>query len=91
MTGKGRDTLQYDPYDFSMVEYVNFEDLYGKDKVDRLEAGFSLGGYILKTGCGFSAHSCLFTSEPRGTSSSSHRESRATTQAHISTGMFWRS
>jgi hypothetical protein len=35
-------------YDISVAEYVNYQDLYGKDGVDRIEAGFSLGGYVLK-------------------------------------------
>jgi hypothetical protein len=48
LTGKERDVLYYDPYDIYKVSYVNNQDLYGKDKVDRIEVGFSLGGYILR-------------------------------------------
>ena len=48
LTGKERDTLRLDQYDPSKYEFVNYEDLYGKDKVNRLEGGFSLGGYIVK-------------------------------------------
>ena len=48
LNGKERDTLRYNPYDIYVAEYVNYQDLYGKDKVDRIEGGFSLGGYILK-------------------------------------------
>ena len=46
--GKERDTLRYNPYDIYLAEYVNYQDLYGKDKVDRIEGGFSLGGFIIK-------------------------------------------
>jgi hypothetical protein len=48
LTGKERDVLYQDPYDIYNVSYVNNQDLYGKEKVDRTEVGFSLGGYILK-------------------------------------------
>jgi len=48
LNGKERDTLRLNPYDISVAEYVNYQDLYGKDKVDRVEAGFDLGGYIIK-------------------------------------------
>jgi hypothetical protein len=48
LTGKERDTLRLNPYDATKAEYVNYQDLYGKDKVTRWEAGFDLGGYILK-------------------------------------------
>ena len=48
LTGKERDTLRYALYDPLVSEYVNYQDLYGKDNVDRIEAGFSLGGYVIK-------------------------------------------
>jgi len=48
LNGKERDTLRLNPYDISKAEYVNYQDLYGKDKVDRVEAGFGLGGYFIK-------------------------------------------
>jgi hypothetical protein len=48
LTGKERDTLRINPLDAYEAEYVNYQDLYGKDLVDRYEGGFSLGGYILK-------------------------------------------
>jgi hypothetical protein len=48
LNGKERDTLRLNPYDISIAEYVNYQDLYGKDDIDRFEVGFSLGGYILK-------------------------------------------
>ncbi len=48
LNGKERDTLRLNPYDVTLAEYVNYQDLYGKDKIDRIEAGFSLGGYIIK-------------------------------------------
>ncbi|MFW6160072.1 MAG: TonB-dependent receptor [Acidobacteriota bacterium] len=48
LTTKERDTLRLNPEDVSIAEYVNYEDLYGKDAIDRWEAGFSLGGYIVK-------------------------------------------
>jgi hypothetical protein len=48
LNGKERDTLRLNPYDTTIAEYVNYQDLYGKDKVDRFEAGFDLGGFIIK-------------------------------------------
>ncbi len=48
LNGKERDTLRLNPYDISKAEYVNYQDLYGKDKVDRVEAGFDIGGYFIK-------------------------------------------
>jgi hypothetical protein len=48
LAGKERDTLRLSLYDSAIAEYVNYQDLYGKDRVNRLEIGFSLGGYILK-------------------------------------------
>ena len=48
LNGKERDTLRLNPYDVNTAEYVNYQDLYGKDQVDRFEAGFNLGGYVLK-------------------------------------------
>jgi hypothetical protein len=48
LNGKERDTLRLNLYDVNIAEYVNYQDLYGKDKVDRFEAGFNLGGFIIK-------------------------------------------
>ena len=48
LNGKERDVVRLNPYDINLAEYVNYQDLYGKDQVDRIEAGFNLGGYILK-------------------------------------------
>jgi hypothetical protein len=48
LNGKERDTLRLGLYDINTAEYVNYEDLYGKDQIDRFEAGFDLGGYIIK-------------------------------------------
>jgi hypothetical protein len=48
LTGKERDTLRLNPLDTTIAEYVNYQDLYGKDKIDRFEVGFNIGGYILK-------------------------------------------
>jgi hypothetical protein len=48
LTGKERDTLRVNPLDPYLAEYVNYQDMYGKDKRDRIEAGFNLSGYILK-------------------------------------------
>jgi hypothetical protein len=48
LNGKERDSLRVNPFDVTKAEYVNYQDLYGKDKIDRFEGGFSLGGYILK-------------------------------------------
>jgi len=48
LRGKERDTLRLNPLDATKAEYVNYEDMYGKDKTTRLEGGFNLGGYIFK-------------------------------------------
>ena len=48
LTGKERDTLRLNPYDQTKSEYVNYQDLYGKDLIHRYEGGFSLGGYVFK-------------------------------------------
>jgi hypothetical protein len=48
LNGKERDVLRNNPLDYSIAEYVNYQDLYGKDKYDRMEVGFNIGGYILK-------------------------------------------
>jgi len=54
LAGKERDTLRLNPFDIMVAEYVNYQDLYGKDlsgigiPLDRYEGGFSLGGYIFK-------------------------------------------
>ncbi len=48
LNSKERDSLRLNPYDISLAEYVNYQDLYGKDEVDRIEAGFNLGGPIVK-------------------------------------------
>jgi hypothetical protein len=48
LNGKERDTLRLGLYDINTAEYVNYQNLYGKDKVDRAEAGFNLGGPIFK-------------------------------------------
>jgi len=48
LSGKERDTLRLGLYDINIAEYVNYQDLYGKDEIHRIEAGFSIGGYILK-------------------------------------------
>jgi len=48
LTGKERDTLRLGLYDNTIAEYVNYQDLYGKDDMDRIEAGFNLGGPIFK-------------------------------------------
>lgn len=48
LEGKERDTLRLNPFDVYQAEYVNYQDMYGKDKRDRIEAGFNLSGYIFK-------------------------------------------
>lgn len=48
LTGKERDDLRLNPFDITKAEYVNYQDMYGKDKVHNYEVGFSLGGYIIK-------------------------------------------
>jgi hypothetical protein len=49
LTGKERDTLRINPLIATpTAEYVNYQDLYGKELNHRYEGGFSLGGYILK-------------------------------------------
>jgi hypothetical protein len=48
LSGKERDTLRQSLYDVNIAEYVNYQDLYGKDEIHRIEAGFSLGGYVIR-------------------------------------------
>jgi hypothetical protein len=51
--GKDRDYLRWNPYDDTLAEYVNNDDLYyngglNRDPYKRFEGVFNLGGYILK-------------------------------------------
>ena len=54
MQGKARSFLRLDPYaDGYVYQYVNYDDLYfdggkNRDRYNRYEAVFSLGGYIIK-------------------------------------------
>ncbi len=53
MQGKSRTFLRRDPFGAYVWEYVNYDDLYynggkDRDKYDRFEGVFSLGGYIIK-------------------------------------------
>ncbi|GAH43965.1 unnamed protein product, partial [marine sediment metagenome] len=48
LTGTERNILRQKPEDVSQAEYVNYEHLMGKQRSQRYEVGFSLGGYILK-------------------------------------------
>jgi len=48
LNGKERDALRLGLYDINLAEYVNYQDLYGKDKIDLTNAGFALGGPIFK-------------------------------------------
>jgi len=48
LTGTERNTLRQKPEDVSQAEYVNYEHTMGKEREQRYEVGFSLGGYILK-------------------------------------------
>jgi hypothetical protein len=53
MEGKARDYLRQDPNDYTVWEYVNNDTLYfnggkDRDRYNRYEGVFSLGGYILK-------------------------------------------
>jgi len=48
LRGDERDVLRLKPEDVTQAEYVNYQYLYGKDRENRYEVGFSLGGYILK-------------------------------------------
>ncbi|GAH54654.1 unnamed protein product, partial [marine sediment metagenome] len=48
LTGTERNILRQKPEDVSQAEYVNYEHLMGKERSQRYEVGFSLGGYILK-------------------------------------------
>jgi hypothetical protein len=48
LSGKQRDALRLNPQDSTIAEYVNYQDINGKDKKTRIEAGFSLGGYIIR-------------------------------------------
>jgi len=48
LNGKERDTLRLNPENENIAEYINYQDEYGKDKIDRWEVGFNLGGYLIK-------------------------------------------
>ena len=48
LMGKTRPTLRVNPLDNALAEYVNYEDLNGREQESILEAGFSLGGYLFK-------------------------------------------
>jgi len=48
LEGKERDSLRLNPENDQIAEYVNYQDMYGKDKWSRLDAGFGFGGYIIK-------------------------------------------
>jgi hypothetical protein len=53
MQGKSRDSLRLNPYDQTIAEYYNNDDLYydggkNRDDTQRFEGVFSLGGFILK-------------------------------------------
>jgi len=48
LEGPERDTLRRNPLNTFEAEYVNYQLLSGKEKFDRYEVGFSLGGYIIK-------------------------------------------
>jgi len=48
ISGKQRDELRLNPQDPTVAEYVNYQDLNGKDLTNRWEAGFSLGGPIIE-------------------------------------------
>ena len=48
LTGKERDVLRRNPMDGSIAEYVNYQDMYGKEDWSRIEAGLALGGYLIK-------------------------------------------
>ncbi|UCC40055.1 MAG: TonB-dependent receptor [Candidatus Aminicenantes bacterium] len=47
LNGKERDSLRLNPVSRA-VEYVNYQDMYGKDKITRYEPGVELGGYVIK-------------------------------------------
>jgi hypothetical protein len=47
LTGMERDVLRLNPLDYG-VEYVNYQDMYGKDQWSRIETGMALGGYLIK-------------------------------------------
>lgn len=48
LAGKERDSLRINPWDTTQAEYVNYQDMYGKDTINSLELGINLGGYIIK-------------------------------------------
>jgi hypothetical protein len=53
MQGKARDYLRQDPNDYTIWEYANNDTLYfnggkDRDRFNRFEGVFSLGGYIIK-------------------------------------------
>ena len=48
LNSKERDTLRLDLFDVTKAEYINYQDEYGKDKDNRYEVGFNIGGYVFK-------------------------------------------
>lgn len=48
LTTKERKSLRLNPYDPTQAEYINYQDEYGKDDINRYEVGFNLGGYVVK-------------------------------------------
>jgi len=53
MRGKARDFLELDPFQSYVWRYVNYDDKFynggkDRDKYDRIEGIFSLGGYVIK-------------------------------------------
>jgi hypothetical protein len=92
LNGAERDTLRLNPLDENIAEYVNYQSgkgldaALGKDEINRVEVGFSLGGYIIKDRLWFfGAFLPVFTDTtrnidwvPAGTAPSSAHERKQT-------------
>ena len=48
LSGKRPSVLRINPLDNHIAEYVNYDDLNGREKETGLEGGFSLGGFVLR-------------------------------------------
>ncbi len=48
LSGKRPDVLRVNPLDNHVAEYVNYDDLNGRQRENIWEAGVSLGGYVFK-------------------------------------------
>jgi hypothetical protein len=53
LSGKERNSLQFDWSDYSKATYYSFEEMYGSCSWSKLEIGFNLSGRVIKDKCWF--------------------------------------